>query len=47
MKKKTKKSAVKKVGKQIKKSSGGCWEGYERVPGKTRGSKGSCKKKSA
>ena len=34
--------------KTSKKSSGKsttCWAGYERVPGKKPGSKGSCKKK--
>lgn len=28
-----------------KKSSGRCWKGFEPVPGKKPGSKGSCKKK--
>jgi hypothetical protein len=25
---------------------GGCWAGYERVPGTKKGEKGSCRKKS-
>jgi hypothetical protein len=28
-----------------KKNTKSCWKGYERVPGKKPGSKGSCKKK--
>ncbi|WP_261345593.1 hypothetical protein [Paludisphaera soli] len=36
-------NAKKKGGGETKKKA--CWEGYERVPGKKAGTKGSCKKK--
>ena len=29
------------------KSKSGCWAGFERVPGKKPGTKGSCRKKSS
>ncbi len=43
---KIKAAATKKKPAVKKKESGDqCWPGYEHVPGKTPGSKGSCKKK--
>ena len=40
-------STTRKSGSGKGKSSSQCWTGYERVPGKTPGSKGSCKPKSS
>ena len=39
-----KKTAAKSGGSKSKKKDNPCWDGYEPVPGKKPGSKGSCKK---